>query len=182
MTWYKDRISELIAGKNGEPYSYWRPDLFADSRDVRLPDELGRVLNDVAVTIGTWKRVIGTARLWSDEATLNAVNHGHILTMMFFCLQYPREAILGTLAMGMPVESPERKLCASLMSTDSDYRHIRNSIAHGSFEVTNDGRGINFTDRSWNKYKPLRDVELDSLIVFDILMSAFGAKMAKNAR
>jgi len=182
MTWYKDRISRLICGKEGElPYRHWNSDLFANVENIQVPDDLDRVLNDVAVTIGTWERVVHTARLWSDETTLNAVNHGYVLTMMFFCLQYPREAILGSLKESLPVESCERNLCASLMDKDSDYRHIRNSIAHGSFEISNDGKAINYTDRHWSKRKSLAEVELDSLIVFDILMSAFGAKMAKAA-
>lgn len=182
MTWYKHRISQLISSKVGElPYRYWNSGLFANVENIQLPDDLDRVLNDVAVTIGTWERVVHTARLWSDEKTLSAVNRGYILTMMFFCLQYPREAILGSLEESLPVESSERNLCVSLVHRDSDYRHIRNSIAHGSFEITNDGREINFTDRNWSKQKPLVEIELDSLIVFDILMSAFEAKMTRAA-
>lgn len=182
MTWYKKRISQLIYSKKNEvPYRYWSGDLFANSEELNIPDKLDQVLNNVAVVIGSWERVVSTARIWSDEKTLNFVNHGYILTMMFFCLQYPREAILLSLKESLPDGSGERELCASLVDMDGDYRHIRNSIAHSSFEVTNDGKSIDFTDRNWIKRKSLAEVELDSLIIFDVLMSAFAAKMARVA-
>ncbi|MDG4597755.1 MAG: hypothetical protein P9F75_19065 [Candidatus Contendobacter sp.] len=182
MTWYKNRISRLIVGMEGElPYRHWNSDLFANVKEIQVPGNLDRVLTDVAVTIGTWERVVDTARLWSDEKTLNAVNHGYVLTMMFFCLQYPRETILSSLRDSLPINTSEKHLCASLMDTDSDYRHIRNSIAHGCFAITGDGKAIDFSDRNWRKQKSLAEVELDSLIVFDILMSAYGAKIAMLA-
>ncbi|MBW1974751.1 MAG: hypothetical protein JRI45_04175 [Deltaproteobacteria bacterium] len=182
MTWYKTRISRLIKGKEKDaPYCYWSNDIFAKILPKLIPKDLDRVLSDVAIIIGTWERVLETARLWSDGNTLNAVRRGYVLTMMFFCLQYPRETILDTLIKNLPAKSRERKLCESLMHKDSDYRHIRNSIAHGSFEITEDGKAIIFKDRKWKGQKLLAEVELDSLIVFDILMSAFEAKLGRIA-
>lgn len=182
MTWYKERLKTLLAPyKEDVPYCFWNSTLFLNIHPEFIPDQIDRVLNDVAITIGTWERVVKTAQLWGDANVLNAVNHGYLLTLMFLCLAYPREAVIMQLARDLPRDTDEGRLCNALADKDGPFRHIRNSIAHGDFHFTDDGRAIKFTDRDWVDTRTLQQVELDSLIVFDVLMSAFETQLRTKA-
>lgn len=156
MEWYKERILDLIQEKKDEePYKYWSENLFENNKISKIEKESEHVLKDMIAVIPTWERVWQTANLWSDAITLNHVRRGHFMSMMFFCLQYPRETALKQILEQLPTDNDEKKLCSFLLSKDSDYRHIRNSIAHGTFNLINNGSAIEFSDnyknQKWSK-------------------------------
>jgi hypothetical protein len=176
MIWYKERIAVLVSEFAAQaPYSYWSSDLFSSIHPKFVPTSIHRTMSNVAIIMGTWKRVQKTAEIWSDRKTLIAVYQGYLVTSMMMCLAYPRETTIAELARNLPCDSPEGKICTFIAEKDSPYRHMRNSIAHGTFELQERSEGlcVHFKDHDWEESRSASQVELDCLLVFDILMSAF---------
>jgi hypothetical protein len=124
----------------------------------------------LSLYVGTWERVERTAALWSDEESLSAVQISRQLSHLYLCLLYPRETLLADLASRLDGDCIEAQLCLFFGGADSDYRRIRNSLAHGTF--THSGYTITFRDRGWCRKMTSSELELDCLMILDIVFTA----------
>ena len=176
QAWYKQRIAEGIgAYRHEEPYMHWHDSLFCDVDPEAIRDVVEDRTPTVATVVGTWERVARTAEIWSDLQTRGMVYRARLFSEMYLCLVYPRETVFIQLAERLSSDSAERCICRSLAHVESDYRHMRNALAHGTFalEASQDFTGIAFADRHWSKCVEFERVELDCMLVLDVLMSAF---------
>jgi hypothetical protein len=182
MFWYKEVIQKLIEElelEREEPYDNWNPNLFEDVTAGDIPDSVDARLTNIALTIGTWERVEKTIDMWgSEQQVLSSVYTARLVTEMYLCLVYPRETAMKNLADRLPYDSPEWEICTCFSRRDSDYRHIRNSLAHGRFTIFPES--IIFHADDWQEELSLERVRLDCYIVFDIFMSAYSAKIRKS--
>jgi len=185
MTWYKEEISDLVSQfPRRLPYLWWRPDLFEVGRNLSLPLELRQEFDVhiglVATGMGILSRAVNTAQLWVpvDHPHARAVLETELLVSMYVCLLYPRETVIVRLAECLANDSDEGKICRNLADVSQAYRHIRNALAHGTWQFLNlpppdHELRIRFIDRGWNETLLWREVRLLCLLVLDIVLSAW---------
>jgi hypothetical protein len=176
-SWLKDRIKTLT-GRLGSspPYTLWHPRLFETVDAAIVEGCFDQRLILLELFAGTWERLERTAALWADAEALSAVQISRELSHLYLCLLYPRETLLAELGGRLDPGSREAQLCLFYGVPDSDYRHIRNALAHGTF--THLGPSIEFSDRSWSRTMTSEQLELDCLITLDLFFSA-GARVKR---
>jgi len=188
--WYREHIQELIRHlglEKGAPYSYWRSGLFEATDPAMIPDAVDARMMDVAATMATWERVRLAGNLGGSPQDRAAVSRARAVTELYVCLVYPRQTALQELARKLPRGCAERQLCDTLSGKDSPFRHIRNSLAHGSWEST--AQGVRFEDRDssgkgtvWAEERDFGRLHLDCLLVLDVLMSAYARRHPEDLR
>ncbi|MBN2578077.1 MAG: hypothetical protein JXB10_03720 [Pirellulales bacterium] len=175
MSWYKQRILDLIGPyRTKDPYVHWNAALFETIAINNIPVNILPPIQNVGCGMGILERTFRTAQLWCDDKTLGVVREAHLLSIMYLCLAYPRDTCIIRLAEVLPEKSPEASLCLALADKDSDYRHLRNAIAHGTLLISWKPSlcGI-FDDRKWHKKILYEEILLLCFVVLDILMSVW---------
>jgi hypothetical protein len=174
-SWVKERTQALTGRLGGaHPYTLWHPRLFETVDAAVVEGCFDQRLILLQLFAGTWERLERTASLWADTEALSAVQISRELSHLYLCLLYPRETLLAELGARLDPGSPEAQLCLFYGVPGSDYRHIRNALAHGTF--THLGPSIEFSDRGWFRTMTSEQLELDCLIILDLFFSA-GARV-----
>ncbi len=181
LPWYKLRIRELLSGNDINKFDldkYWHESLNykLDSKEFEIED-FKQQFNNIAVSMGTFERLRETVKLWSDNYTIYAVNLSILFSSLYVCLVYPREGALQKIREKLKCNSNEHKVCEFFTASNSITRHIRNSLAHGTFEVKHNS--IEFVDEDkrnnskWREEYDFKEIELIILILFDLMMSFY---------
>lgn len=182
MVWYKDRIERLIPPfRQMPPHSRWNRDLFASFPAPAIANELQRGLVLVGWTYGVWERIDKLlehreASLASDPLERSAYNGVKLLSQLYACLVYMRGRIFDGVAGQLDPATPESDLWQYFAGPNAEYRLIRNALAHGTFDLRQ--TDVEFRDelRKWKGCVTYERLQLDCLLMFDFLMSAFESK------
>jgi hypothetical protein len=174
MSWIKEKIGGLRAGLglgNTHPYCLWNPHLFERVDPAAVERCIDQRFILLQLFAGTWERVERTAAVWCNAEGLSAVQISRQLSFLYLCQVYPRATLLADLRSRLEAGSREAQLCLFYGSKESDTRHIRNALAHGSF--THRGNDIEFfDDGGWSRTLTTQQLELDSLVILDLIFSA----------
>ena len=172
MSWLKAKISEIlpVGFAKEHPYRLWHPRLLEDVPGSTLEGCFDQRLILLHLCCGSWERLERTAAIWGNADALSAVQISRELAQLYLCLLYPRETLLADLAGRLDCDSTEARLCRFYGLPDSDYRHIRNALAHGTF--AHEGQSIEFVDREWSRRLRTEQLELDCFIILDLIFSA----------
>jgi len=178
IPWYKSELKQLykLLDKNNKLCGLWSKNF---SFQVQIP-EMNSYFQNVAIVMGTLKRLEETAKLWSDHNTMSAVSVSILVCSLYICIVYPREKFLLDLNRRLSENYPEKKLLDFLTSKNSVTRLIRNSLSHGTYEIRSDS--IIFKDEYMGRQEEFTFIELRIivLLVLDIFMSCYKKKSHKN--
>jgi hypothetical protein len=170
MNWIKREIEQLIPEfKHLEPYKYWHLDLFKKINLSAFKDAGDEKIILFNLYVGTKQRLTETVRLWSSVTEKSAVEVSSIIADMYLIYVFPRETLLPNILGCLQKNTHEWRICENYCGPESDYRHIRNSLSHGSFKHA--GHKIIFQDRKWKKTISTSRIRLDFLVLADIILS-----------
>jgi len=183
--WYKDELEKLKKADNLKDIAkYWKKNLF--SAFTEIPRSIDDSFVNIAVTMGTFKRLQETVLLWGDENKISATERAIFFSSLYLCLVYPKQGFLEDLYKNLPEKSDEKRILEYLTSSDSDTRHIRNSLSHGTFEFSENE--VKFKDtnphnnQTWEKSFVYPELRFLILLVVDVFMTCFEKSMAKSVK
>ena len=104
----------------------------------------------------------------------NVISKVNLLSRLYGAFVYPRDTVMSALVERLPKDSAERRLCAAYFTDqESEYRHIRNAVAHGHIDFCDESDETILNDRAWRTRISCRRLLLDSLIVGDIICAIY---------
>lgn len=156
-----------------EPYVWWTPDICRDVPQCVASE----VLNDDRFEIA-----VGSTVLWRDVSSANvgssrdeyrdAILRVLYVSVFYACLVFPRERDFRALCERLPQDSAARRVL-EFYTSRTDYRHIRNAIAHGNIDFSANGCELTLVDRKWERTISVHRLFLDCMMLSDVLQGAF---------
>ena len=169
---------KLFGLNDKEPYQSWHDNLF----EGISPELLSNVVRDdhfvfVLGVHGVWNKFDSVWRSWSSDLR-NVASKVRFMSFLYSSFVYPRDEIMNALIERLPDNSLERGICSTIFTVkDNEYWHIRNAIAHGHIDFSDDTDEVivkdNYKKKRWEQRYECGRLFLDSLIITDIFRCIF---------